>query len=64
MATIDKTMKTFNVPNGDDIIRYEIVDAAERERMDALQAGMNKIGLCVYNEAIYVNPDGNVVRNN
>ena len=34
MATIDKTMKTFNVPNGDDIVRYEIVDAAERERME------------------------------
>ena len=62
MATINKEMKTFNVPSGNDTVKYEIVDAAERERMDALQASINKIGLCVYNETIYVNPDGNSVR--
>ena len=30
MATINKTMKTFNVPNGADTICYEIVDEAGR----------------------------------
>lgn len=63
MAIIDKEMKTFNVPNGNNTVRYEIIDAAERGRMDSLQASINKIGLCVYNDQIYVNPDGNDVRN-
>ena len=45
MAIIDKEMKTFNVPNGNNTVRYEIVDAAERGRMDSLQASINKIGL-------------------
>ena len=31
MAIINKTMKTFNVPNGADTIRYEIVDEAGRK---------------------------------
>lgn len=31
MATINKTMKTFNVPNGADTICYEIVDEAGRK---------------------------------
>lgn len=31
MATINKIMKTFNVPDGSDVKRYEIVDDAGRK---------------------------------
>ena len=33
MATINKQMKTFNVPNGNDTVCYEIVDASVRDNL-------------------------------
>lgn len=40
MATINKTMKTFSVPKGQNIIKYEITDEQARSDIDAIEQSL------------------------